>query len=58
MSTRDMYDKSILKALQSIAKSLDRLANVAEGKSDSEVLYVYLYMNHGILTVLTIWHLS
>ena len=37
MSTRDMYDKSILKALQSIAKSLDRLANVAEGKSSSEL---------------------
>lgn len=36
MSTRDMYDKSVLKALQSIARSLERISNVMEGKSDSK----------------------
>lgn len=35
MSTRDMYDKKMLKAMESIAKSLNRIANVMERKSDS-----------------------
>lgn len=36
MSTRDMYDKKMLKAMESIAKSLNRIANVMEVKSGSE----------------------
>ena len=35
-SVRDRYDRDTLKALQSIARSLDRIANVAERKSEEK----------------------
>ena len=34
MSTRDRYDKDVLNALQSIARSLERIANAAEEKME------------------------
>lgn len=36
MSTRDMYDKKMLKAMESIAKSLNRIANVMERKNNKK----------------------
>lgn len=35
-SVRDRYDRDTLNALQSIARSLDRIANVMESKSEDE----------------------
>lgn len=36
MSTRDMYDKNMLKAFQSIARSLDRIADSIEKKNNKK----------------------
>lgn len=36
MSTRDMYDKNMLKAFQSIARSLDRIADSMEKKNNKK----------------------
>ena len=35
-SVRDRHDRDTLNALQSIARSLDRIANVMESKSEDE----------------------
>lgn len=35
-SVRDRYDRDTLNALQSIARSLDRIANVMEEKNDKK----------------------
>lgn len=39
-SVRDRYDRDTLNALQSMARSLERIANVMEEKSDSKSIDV------------------
>lgn len=37
-SVRDRYDRDTLNALQSMARSLERIANAMDGKNDSELI--------------------